>query len=204
MIFWRVIDNKLHGVAEVDKLGFPESDGLRIPDDYLEKQEFMIMRTCHGIGDWGIISAMPKLLKQKYPNCKVYLPSPKLLYTLFGDYQDNWNAWNNPFENVKTIFDNNPYVDGYKDEMNGEVFHDHYRVYDDKHIDVPLLEQILKFWQFEKDEYLDSQPDLYFSDEEKKLGDKIIKEYVGDKEFGCLLISDRYDFSYDNLITDML
>ena len=26
------------------------------------------MRTAHGIGDWGIISAMTRLLKEKYPN----------------------------------------------------------------------------------------------------------------------------------------
>ena len=99
--FWRVLDNKLYGVSYVDKLGFPESEGLRLPDEYLEKQEFVIMRTCHGIGDWGVLSAMPRLLKQKYPNCKVYLPSPKLLQNLFAEYQHNWSSWNNPFENVK-------------------------------------------------------------------------------------------------------
>ena len=79
MIFWRILDNKLYPINETDELGFEESEGLRIPDEYLDKQEFMVMRTAHGIGDWGIISAMPRLLKQKYPNCKVYLPSPKLL-----------------------------------------------------------------------------------------------------------------------------
>ena len=48
----------------MEKLGFEESEGLRIPDEYLEKQEFIIMRTCFGLGDWGIISSLPKLLKQ--------------------------------------------------------------------------------------------------------------------------------------------
>ena len=78
MIFWRILDNRLYSVGEVDRLGFDKSDGFGIPDDYLDKQEFTVMRTCHGIGDWGIISAMPRLLKEKYPNCKVYVPSPKL------------------------------------------------------------------------------------------------------------------------------
>ena len=73
MIFWRIVDNQLHSVQETDNLGFEESEGFRIPDEYLDKQEFMIMRTAHGIGDWGIISAMPRLLKEKYPDCKVYL-----------------------------------------------------------------------------------------------------------------------------------
>ena len=88
----------------------------------------MIMRTCHGIGDWGIISAMPRLLKEKYPNCKVYLPSVKLLENLFGKQQSS--SWSNPFENVKNVFKNNPYVDGFKDYYVGEIFHDQYRVYD--------------------------------------------------------------------------
>jgi len=74
MVFWRILDNKVHSIKEIDKLGFEEAEGLRIPDEYLKTQEFTVMRTCFGLGDWGIISAMPRLLKQKYPNCKVYLP----------------------------------------------------------------------------------------------------------------------------------
>ena len=66
MIFFRILDNELYSTGEVEKLGFKESDGLRIPDEYLERQEFVVMRTCHGIGDWGIISAMPRLLKHRH------------------------------------------------------------------------------------------------------------------------------------------
>ena len=84
MIFWRIVDNKLYSVGNVDRLGFEESEGLRIPDEYLNNQKFLILRTAHGIGDWGIISAMPRLLKQKYPNCKVYIPSKKLIKSLFN------------------------------------------------------------------------------------------------------------------------
>ena len=121
MIFWRMVDGKNYPIEETDKLGFEEKDGLRIPDEYLDKQEFIVMRTAHGIGDWGIISAMPRLLKQKYPNCKVYLPSQLLLKKMFGQSHDN----------VEKIFAHNPYVDGVVDNFNGEVFHDQYRVYDD-------------------------------------------------------------------------
>ena len=64
MIFWRILDNKVYPVEETDTLGFEQSEGLRIPDEYLEKQEFTVMRTAHGIGDWGIISAMPRYLKK--------------------------------------------------------------------------------------------------------------------------------------------
>ena len=182
MIFWRIFDNKLYTTNEVDRLGFEESEGLRIPDEYLEKKEFMVMRTVHGIGDWGIISAMPRLLKKKYPDCRVYVPTSKFIKQLFG-LESNI---------PQTIFDNNPYVDKYKDFIMGEIFHDHYRVYNKDNSDIPLLEQMLKFWQFEEDEYIDSKPEMYWSDEEKSLGDTIIKNTTGDDEFGCLLVSDRF------------
>ena len=162
MIFFRVVDNKLFSAGEVDRLGFEESEGYRIPDEYLQNQEFMIMRTCHGLGDWGIVSSLPKLIKNKYPNSKVYLPTPKLLESLFGSMKHNWGTFENPFLNVEHIFKNNPYVDGFKDYMIGEVFHDHYRVYDKNKKDIPIVKQILKFWQFEPNEYEDCSPDLHF------------------------------------------
>ena len=193
MIFWRVVDNKLYPINEVKKLGFDESEGLRIPDEHLEQQEFMVMRTAHGIGDWGIISAMPRLLKQKYPNCKVYVPSINLLETLFGQQKQNWGNWDNPFNNVNYIFDNNPYVDGFKDYMVGEVFHDHYRIYNKDKKGIPLVKQMLKFWQFKENEYEDYYPDLYFSEDEIKLGDGIIKDFTKGKEFGGLLITNRFE-----------
>jgi hypothetical protein len=141
MIFWRIIDNRLHPVSEVQSLGFEESEGLRIPDEYLDKQEFMVMRTAHGLGDWVIISSMPRLLKEKYPNCKVYVPSVSLLERLFGNIKDHWGTWENPFKAVNYVFDNNPYVDGVVDELDGEVFHDHYRVYNDNKLDIPLVKR---------------------------------------------------------------
>lgn len=181
MIFWRILDNQLHSIDDVDKLGFETSEQTFIPDEYLDKQEFMVMRTAHGIGDWGIISAMPRLLKQKYPGCKVYVPSESLLKRLFGESHNNANV----------IFDNNPYVDKFVDSVEGDVFHDHYRIYDNGNIDVPLVEQLLKFWQFDENEYEDSQPEMHWSDEEKQFGDDVIDEYT-DGEFGYLLISDRF------------
>ena len=193
MIFWRILDNKLHSVDEVKRLGFEKSDGLRIPDEYLERQEFTIMRTCYGIGDWGIISAMPRLLKQKYPNCKVYLPSTKLMEKLFNGIITEKSTWNNPFKNANYIFENNPYVEGFKDYIFDEVFHDHYRVYDKDKKDIPLIKQMLKFWQFKENEYEDYYPDLYFSDDEIKLGDDIIKDFTKGKEFGGLLITNRFE-----------
>ena len=41
MIFWRIVDNKVHPIEETDTLGFEKADGLAIPDDYLDRKEFM-------------------------------------------------------------------------------------------------------------------------------------------------------------------
>ena len=181
MIFYRILNNKLYHIEETDNLGFEKSEGLFIPDEYLDGQNFMIMRTCGGTGDWGIISAMPRLLKEKYPNCKVHVPSKKLLKRIFGKHHNN----------VHISFDNNPHIDSFVDEYDGEVFHDHYRIYDKDNVDVPLVKQILKFWQFTDEEIIDCQPEIYWTDEEKKLGDNIVDNHVkGD--FGFLLISDRF------------
>ena len=201
MIFYRTVDNKLHNVGEVPNVGFPLNDPSYIPDEYLGKQNFVILRTCFGLGDWGIISAFPKKLKEKYPNCKVWIPSPKLLKELFGHLESNWNSWDDPFKVVNTIFDNNPYVDGFIDEFVGEVFNDHYKLYETPKEDIPLLEQILKFWQF--DNFDGIEPEMYWSDSEKELGDKIIKEHT-DGNFGTLLIANRYKKDSIDLIQDKL
>ena len=139
MVFWRILDNKLYRVDNRDKMGFDNSDPLFIPDEYLENQIFTVMRTAFGIGDWGVISAMPRLLKEKYHNCKVYVPTKKLLKKLYG--QDH--------NNVHVVFDNNSFVDGFVDEISGDVFHDHYRIYDKDKIDILNLTKGLYFLKFE-------------------------------------------------------
>ncbi len=94
-------------------------------------------------------------------------------------------------DNVEKIFAHNPYVDGVVDNFNGEVFHDQYRVYDDTNTDIPLLKQMLRFWQFTDEEMSDSQPEMYWSENEKNFGDMIISDH-SKGEFGSLLISDRF------------
>ena len=199
MQFWRTYDNKIASVGDVDSLGFPLDDPSYIPDEYLETQNFVILRTCFGVGDWGIISAFPRKLKEKYPNCKVWIPSPKLLRDMFGHLEQNWSSWDDPFQVVHTIFDNNPYIDGFIDSFEGEVFNDHYRITDGS--DTPLLEEILRFWQF--DNFDNIEPELYFSDEERKLGDDIVIEH-SNGVYGTLLISNRYNGEGRELIQQKL
>lgn len=196
MIFFRTYNNELFSVGEVNKLGFSIDNPSYIPDEYLNQQNFTLLRTCHGLGDWGIISAFPRKLKEKYPNCKVWIPSPKLLKKMFGVFEENWSSWANPFQVVHTIFDNNPYVDGFIDSFEGDVYNDHYRIYN-KESKIPLLEQILKFWQFNNFDNI--EPEIYFNDNELKLSKKIIQEHCKGK-FGTLLISNRYEGEGKDLI----
>ena len=110
MIFWRIHNSQLYSITEVENLGFEKSNALHIPDEYLSEQNFVVCRTCLGIGDWGVISAMPRLLKQKYPDCTVAVPSPLCLSKYFSP--DSWHhKHDNPFNNVIEIFKNNPYAD---------------------------------------------------------------------------------------------
>lgn len=201
-IFWRINNNQLTPLFETQQLGFPIEDPSFIPDEYLDKREFIIFRTCHSIGDWGIISAMPKLLKQKYPDCKVYVPSTKLISKVFGGF-NNWNHWNNPFENAELVFKNNPYIDGFIDDINDEVFHDHYRIYDLNNIEVPLIIQMLKFWQFTDEETKDYLPELYFSTEEINIGNQIIETYTNG-EYGTLLLTNTVKEYYSDDINSLL
>ena len=188
MRFWRILDNQLYDIGDVTHLGFPESDPSFIPDEYLNSRSFVIMRTCFGLGDWGIITAMPRLLKQKYPTCKVYIPTVTLLEQLFGKR----DLFDTTYADVISLFDNNPYVDGTTSNVTDDIFHDHYRIYSESTEDVPLLEQMLKFWQFSNNELSDSQPELYWSIDEVNLGNTIIQTYVGNAEYGALLISNRF------------
>jgi len=201
-IFWRINSNELTPIFEVPLLGFPIEDPSFISDEYLDKKEFIIFRTCHSIGDWGIISAMPKLLKQKHPDCKIYVPSVTLISKMFGGF-NNWNHWNNPFENAELVFKNNPYVDEFIDDINDEVFHDHYRIYDLNNPEIPLIIQMLKFWQFTDEELQDYLPELYFSPEEIKIGDEIIETYTSG-EYGTLLLTNTVKEYYSDDINNLL
>lgn len=180
--FLRLFNNSIYNLGEVSKLGFPKNDSSFIPDEYIKEGKFILTRLCNGLGDWGIISAFPRLLKQKYPHCKIYLPSEKLIGDLFG--YSSWSHWPQPEKNCSRIFSNNPYIDGYVDSFDGEIFHDHYRIYDENNTTTPLIKQLMLFWRFSEQECFDYEPELYFSEEEIKEGDELIKNFIKDSEFG--------------------
>lgn len=202
-LFWRVNSNELTPLFDTDYLGFPKEDPRYIPDEYLDGREFVLFRTCHSVGDWGILSAFPRLLKEKYPDCKVYLPSANLLTHMFRGF-GNWNHWSSPFRNVEVVFDNNPYVDGYVDNITDEVFHDHYRIYDLTLPEVPLIQQMLKFWQFTDVEMENYYPELYFSSQEVFEGEKILQQYIGAANFGTLLLTNTVQEYYPESTNQLL
>jgi hypothetical protein len=186
--FFRIVEDKLFGIQQ-ENLGFNVNNPLFIPDDYLNNQKFLVMRTCHGLGDWVILSAIPRLLKEKYPNCKVYLPSKKLLQNIFGDMLKTWGYGTfDAGDVVKNVFLNNPYVDGFVDEYGDEVFHDHYRIFDESNDKIPLVKQMLKFWQFEDGEMIDTTPDFYPIEEEVEW----IKHFHNYDEYGYISASSTF------------
>ena len=188
--FYRIYNNQLSLAGNTKRLGFNSNNPMFIPDEYLEKKEFIVMRTCHGIGDWCLISGLHRLLKEKYPDCKIYIPSSTMLKNIYGNILNNWGYGTYDCSQIThDIFLNNPYVDSFIDNFEGEIFHDHYRIYDENNDKIPLLEQMLKFWQFKKKEYLDSTPDIYFSKEEKSFGNKILGSL---KDFGYISVSSTY------------
>ena len=188
--FYRIYNNQLSLAGNTKRLGFNSNNPMFIPDEYLEKKEFIVMRTCHGIGDWCLISGLPRLLKEKYPDCKIYIPSSTMLKNIYGNILNNWGYGTYDCSQIThDIFLNNPYVDSFIDNFEGEIFHDHYRIYDENNDKIPLSEQMLKFWQFKKKEYLDSTPDIYFSKEEKSFGNKILGSL---KDFGYISVSSTY------------
>ena len=83
----------------------------------------------------------------------------------------NWGYGVYDSSNVSyDVSQNNPYVDKFIDESPDEIFHDHYRIYDVKNSEIPLVTQMLRFWQFNDSELLDTTPDIYFSEEEQSWG----------------------------------
>ena len=51
------------------------------------------------------------------------------------------------------------------------------------------VEQLLRFFGADDNQIksIDSRPQLFFDKEEIKLGDEIIKKYIGEEDFGTLI-----------------
>jgi hypothetical protein len=206
-VFYRIINDVLYA-ANVKKLGIPkEQFTCPYPSNF--DGNIYLTRGCFSIGDWGIISGLPFALKQIYPNCKVYLPKPNwlknIIYSTFA--LGKASHWENAWENSDIVFKNNPYVDGYFDlgETQGDITIDHYRVYTDNE-EEPLVEQMLRFFGATEEQIqsIDSRPQLFFDEDEIKLGNSIIESYIDEKEYGTLLLTNSVKEYYDDDINSLL
>ena len=107
LLIYLIVDNYLY------KSDWIQSDiqtnDILIDPDYLQKGEFTICCTHATFGDWAILSAMPRILKQKFPNCKVYLPTKEWLITVLDAHitplECNY-IWEDKFSYVAKIFEN--------------------------------------------------------------------------------------------------
>lgn len=199
MWIWEIRNDNFVKIGETERLGYPY--GLMSLDLYGEN-EFPFTRCCFSMGDWGIISSLPKLLKHKYPDIQISFPSKKWLNERVG--QGTWSYENSEVSNnFDLIFSNNPYIDYRFDPGKHEIIHtDHSRIY--RYNEEPLVEQILRFWGFSEEEILiaDTRPQLYFSKEEQEIGDLIINKYIGLSNYGCSIFASRikeYNYMWSSL-----
>lgn len=208
MIFWRIYNNQIISGEEVPMVGFDiNKDSFIAPDEYIKNNKFLIFRTCLGIGDWVMLERMAFNLKENHPNCKVYLPSPKMIKEILGPMLGNWASWGDASQTVNLMFKNNPYIDGYFNvgEVKGDVTTDHYRVFNNDD-DEPLAEQMLRFFGASEEQIkkIDSRPQLFFDKDEIKFGNSIIESYINKKEYGTLLLTNSIKEYYDDDVNSLL
>lgn len=211
MIQWVIRNDKLYNLGkEVPYLGIDYTNIVNgkvgtLPENF--DGWFPFMRMCYSIGDLAITSGIFEALKTKYPKIKIAWPSIEYIEHIFGkgfisrwDYSKDVTAKTN----IDTIMANNPYIDKIFNVGDFDiVFTDHDRSYTSlihdgemiRSCDEPLAEQILRRFGFsDKDiETIDSRPKLYFTEEEIKKCNSIIKEYAIDGEYGCLLFAGRLE-----------
>lgn len=188
MIFFRIINNKIIPLFDTPLVGWSKNQEHYLYDD-CPPTEILVYRTALGVGDWVMLERLPYNIKKYYPECKVYLPSPKLIAETFGDMMYQWSSWGDVSKTVELVFKNNPYVDGYIDTW-GEIYSDHYRIYDENKWDTPLVRQICRFYQIPDDFELDYTPQLYFDKVEIEIGENYLNN-LKLKEFNFLHLSNR-------------
>lgn len=207
---WLIRNDQLRSIGEVPYLGIPydrikKGDVNVLPPDY--DGWFPFMRCCYSIGDLGIVSGIFEALKKKYPKIKIAFASPQYTDHIFGPgWASKWNYNQSVtgFSNIETIMANNPYIDKVFNPGDFDiVFTDHDRSYTElihdgemiRSCDEPLAEQILRRFGFTDKDFktISASPKLYFTQEEINRGEAIIQKYVGEEEYGCLLLASRVE-----------
>lgn len=199
---FRIIDNKIYGGSDVPLVGLPNNQDYPVLSN---PDKVLIFRTALGVGDWVMLERLPKAIKSYYPNCKVYLPSPKMIAETFGGLMQNWSSWGDVSRTVELVFKNNPYIDGYVDTWEGEVYSDHWRIYDENNWKTPLVRQMARFYDIPDSFEIDYTPMVYFNHEELVTGTKLMMDNFGmSGGFNFLHLSNRTTVDDITLLVDYI
>jgi len=193
MVQYKIEYDNVLGVRQCDYLGDNYQLGYVSPYDYNNIELFPFTRCCFSIGDWGIISALPEILKVKYPGMDCYIPTPNWIRKAFPESK-NWTyEGSDPAESVNLVFKNNPHIKPLEPGQFSSVYCDHERC--QRFENEPLVEQILRYFGFSDEEInlFDSRPNIYFSPEEELFGNAKIHHHTNGKDFGCILFASRLE-----------
>jgi len=202
MRVWHILNETLldRGI-EVSRLG-SYKETTEIPQSQRDQSfTFAFTPTAHSIGDWGILSSLPKYIKKLYPNSTIAVPNSTLCHKIFRPLFDRgeWSSiTKKPWETGYMMWQHNPYIDHWLSpgEWEHEIYTDHYRVWShEDNFNEPLIEQILRAFGATDEELTqwDTRPQLYFSKEEEEECNEIITKHMGNNPYGCLLFSGRVE-----------
>ena len=193
MVQYKIEYDNVLGVRQCDYLGDNYQPGYVSPYDYNNIELFPFTRCCFSIGDWGIVSALPRILKELNPNLQFYIPTPNWISNVFP----NVNGWKyqgiDPAKSVELVFANNPYVQYFDTGNFTTVFSDHDRC--NRFGNEPLAKRILRYFGVDEQviSKLDVRPELYFTEEEQLIGNHIINQYTNNNQYGCILLASRLE-----------
>ena len=158
------------------------TDFNQIPFDYILTNNFYI--TCKDVlFDISILSILPKLLKLRFPECKVNIITPT----------DDYNNFN-------LIFDDNPWIDSITDN----IYHDYYVLDTNVHeshlvnYEESAIKNMLWFWKFEQGIHPeDLIPEIYFNNDDIEYIQELNQSWCNGEEYAMIYTFGSTDFPMD-------
>jgi hypothetical protein len=198
MLYYSIRNNKIWPGQDVSLVGWSKNKDYPVIDN---PDKVLIFRTALGVGDWVMLERLPAAIKRYYPECKVYIPSAKMIEETFGPLMYQWATWGDVANTVNLVFKNNPYVDGVVDTWEGEVYSDHWRIFDETNWKTPLVRQMARFYNIPDEAEIDYTPMLYFDQDEIRTGLTYIHELSEQHtDYNFIHISDRNTGSDNELL----
>jgi hypothetical protein len=198
MLYYSIRNNKIWPGQDVPLVGWSKNKDYPVIDN---PDKVLIFRTALGVGDWVMLERLPAAIKRYYPECKVYIPSAKMIEETFGPLMYQWATWGDVANTVNLVFKNNPYVDGVVDTWEGEVYSDHWRIFDETNWKTPLVRQMARFYNIPDEAEIDYTPMLYFDQDEIRTGLTHIHELSEQHtDYNFIHISDRNTGSDNELL----